>query len=375
MTIGRPKTHPVLSDEERAELLRLTRRAKTSRVLASRARVILECAEGFSDTEVAAKLRVDRETVGRWRRRFLKGRIDALVDEPRSGAPRKISDAKVEEVLVATLESTPVAATHWSRTSMAKRAGISESTVGRIWRSYGLQPHRAETFRLSNDPFFIDKVRDVVGLYVSPPERAVVLSVDEKSQIQALNRAQPLLPMRPGQAERRTCQYERHGTTSLFAALDVATGKLIGKCYRQHRAKEFVSFLRQIDEQVAPGLDVHLILDNLSTHKAPAVKRWLLRHPRFTTHFTPTYSSWLNQVERVFADLTQRQIKRGSHRSVAALEKAINDYIAERNRDPRPFKWTKNAEEILASVARAAERTLAIHHPHGLSGGTSGGGH
>jgi transposase len=375
VAIGRPKSHPVLTDDERAELERLVRRAKTSRVLAMRARVVLECAEGLSDTDVATKMRVDRETVGRWRRRFLKGRIDALTDEPRSGAPRTISDKKVEEIVVATLESTPVGATHWSRTSMAKHAGVSESTVGRIWQTFGLQPHRAEVFRLSNDPHFIDKVRDVVGLYVSPPEHAIVLSVDEKSQIQALNRAQPLLPMQPGQPERRTCQYERHGTTSLFAALDVATGELIGKCYRQHRATEFVSFLRLIDEQVDPELDVHLIVDNLSTHKAPAVKRWLVKHPRFALHFTPTYSSWLNQVERVFADLTERQIKRGSHRSVAALEKAINEYIAERNREPRPFKWTKNADQILASVARTAERTLAIHQPSALSGRTSDGGH
>ena len=257
---------------------------------------------------------------------------------------------------------------------MARHAGISESSVGRIWRAFGLQPHRAESFRLSNDPHFIDKVRDVVGLYVSPPEHAVVLCVDEKSQIQALNRTQPLLPMRPGQIERRTSDYERHGTTSLFAALDVATGEVIGKCYRQHRAKEFVSFLRVLDAEVEPGLNVHLIVDNYSTHKAPEVHRWLARHPRFVLHFTPTYSSWINQVERVFADLTERQIKRGSHCSVAALERAIHDYIDRRNETPRPFNWTKNADQILASVARGAERTLATH-PARISDGISGGGH
>jgi transposase len=275
---------------------------------------------------------------------------------------------------VATLEATPEGATHWSRTSMAKHAGVSESSVGRIWRAFRLQPHRAETFKLSNDPFFVEKVRDVVGLYMSPPSNAVVLSVDEKSQIQALNRTQPLLPMTPGQVERRSHDYERHGTTSLFAALDVATGRVIGKCYEQHRAKEFVAFLKVIDSQVDTALDVHLIVDNYSTHKAPAVKRWLARHPRFIVHFTPTYSSWLNQVERVFADLTERQIKRGAHCSVAALEQAIEQFLTARNRDPRPFEWTKDADQILASVARSAERTLAIHRG-GLSADTSGGGH
>lgn len=373
MPLGRPKTHPALSDDEREELTRLTRRAKTSQRLATRARAILACASGLSDRAVAEKLGVNRMTVGEWRKRFLKKGLDGLYDEPRPGAPRKITDDKVESIVVATLEATPEGATHWSRTSMAKRAGVSESTVGRIWRAFRLQPHRAETFKLSNDPFFVEKVRDVVGLYMSPPENAVVLSVDEKSQIQALNRTQPLLPMTPGQVERRTHDYERHGTTTLFAALNVATGSVFGKCYEQHRAKEFVSFLKEIDGQVDSALDVHLIVDNYSTHKAPAVKRWLARHRRFTVHFTPTYSSWLNQVERVFADLTQRQLKRGAHCSVAALERAIEEFLAARNKDPQPFKWTKDADQILASVARSAARTLEIHRG-ALSQATSGGG-
>ena len=361
MPAGRPATHPELSEHERAELERLTRRKKTSQSLARRARIVLECAEKQTDVAVAKKLRTTRETVGRWRRRFLKDRLDGLYDEPRPGAPRKITDDKIEEVVVQTLESTPKGATNWSRSLMAKNAGLSESTVGRIWRAFGLQPHRSDTFKLSNDPFYVEKVRDVVGLYMDPPNRAIVLSFDEKSQIQALNRTQPLIPMRPGQAERRTHDYERHGTTSLFAALDVATGRVIGKCYRQHRASEFLRFLRLIDKEVDDDLEVHLVMDNYSTHKTPQVMRWFARHPRFKAHYTPTYSSWINQVERWFAELDRRQIKRGSHTSVRALEAAIYEFLEAHNDDPAPFVWTKSADQILASVARAAERMLGVH--------------
>jgi transposase len=343
----------------------LVRRRKTAQRLALRARILLESATGLSDVAVAKKLGVNRETVGRWRRRFLKSRLEGLYDEPRPGAPRKITDEKIEEVVVQTLETTPKGATNWSRSLMAKHAGISDATVGRIWRAFGLQPHRSETFKLSNDPLFIEKVRDIVGLYLSPPDRAIVLSTDEKSQIQALNRTQPLLPMTPGQVERRTHDYQRHGTTSLFAALDVATGRVIGKCYRHHRATEFIRFLRLIDKDVPEELDVHLVIDNYSTHKTPQVMRWFARHPRFKVHYTPTYSSWINQVERWFAELTERQIKRGSHTSVRALEAAIYDFLEAHNEAPQPFEWTKSADQILASVARAAERTLGIHRAGG----------
>ncbi|MDC3379365.1 IS630 family transposase [Planctomycetota bacterium] len=361
MPAGRPKTHPTLTDHERAELERLTRRRKTSQALARRARIVLESATGLTDVAVAKKLRTTRDTVGRWRRRFLKDRLDGLYDEPRPGAPRKIQDNKIEEVVVQTLESTPKGATHWSRSLMAKHAGLSESTVGRVWRAFGLQPHRSSTFKLSNDPFYVEKVRDVVGLYMDPPNRAIVLSFDEKSQIQALNRTQPLLPMTPGQVERRTHDYERHGTTSLFAALDVATGRVIGKCYRKHRASEFLRFLRLIDKEVDEDLEVHLIMDNYSTHKTPQVMRWFARHPRFKMHYTPTYSSWINQVERWFAELDRRQIKRGAHTSVRVLEAAIYEFLEAHNDDPAPFEWTKSADQILASVAKAAERMLGIH--------------
>lgn len=361
MPAGRPTTHPDLSDAERAELERLARRRKTAQRLALRAMILLESAKGLSDVEVARKLRTSRVTVGRWRHRFLESRLEGLYDEPRPGAPRKITDDQVEAVIVDTLESTPKGATHWSRALMAEHSGLSESTIGRVWHAFGLQPHRSETFKLSNDPLFIEKVRDVVGLYLDPPARAVVLSVDEKSQIQALNRTQPLLPMTPGQVERRTHDYERHGTTSLFAALDVATGRVIGKCYRQHRSSEFIRFLRLIDKEVAEDLDVHVVMDNYSTHKTPQVQRWFARHPRFRAHFTPTYSSWLNQVERVFAELTDRQIKRGSHTSTRALEAAICEFLEVRNESPRPFEWRKSADQILASVARAARRTLEVH--------------
>ncbi len=303
-------------------------------------------------------MRVNRATVNRWRGRFAKLRLQGLHDEPRPGAPRTIVDARVERVIVDTLESKPKGATHWSTRDMAKHSGLSHSTIGRIWRAFGLQPHRSDAFQLSNDPMFIEKVRDIVGLYLHPPESAVVLCVDEKSQVQALNRMQPVLPMMPASPEKQTHTYVRHGTTSLFAALDVATGRVVGKCRRRHRSTEFVKFLQQIDESVPAGLDVHVILDNLQTHKTPAAHRWFLRHPRFHVHFTPTYSSWLNQVERWFALLEQKALKRGVHRSTAELEKAIYEFIEVSNDEPRPYLWTKSADDILDNLRRFCDRTL-----------------
>jgi transposase len=356
-----------LSDEERAVLESYASRRKTAQGLAIRARIILRCADGGHDGLIAKDLRVGRGTVGRWRRRFAKLRLAGMHDEPRPGAPRTITDSDVERVIVATLETTPRATTHWSTRDMAKHVGISHSSVGRIWRAFGLAPHKSETFTLSNDPLFVDKVRDIVGLYVHPPERAVVLSVDEKSQVQALNRSQPLLPMIPGRPEQQTHTYVRNGTTSLFAALDVATGKVIGQCRRRHRAEEFRKFLIQIDENVPRHLDVHVIIDNLRTHKTPAVTRWFARNPRFHVHFTPTYSSWLNQVERWFAKLEQKQLKRGTHRNVTELERAIYEFIDANNASPKPFVWTKTADDILASLRRFCDATLASQGSSGTS--------
>jgi transposase len=347
-----------LTNDEREVLESYVRRRKTSQALATRARIVLRCAEGGHDGIVADELGVSRGAVGRWRRRFAALRLQGLHDEPRPGAPRKITDAQVERIVVDTLESTPKGATHWSTRDMAKRSGLSHSTVGRIWRAFGLQPHRSETFQLSNDPLFVEKVRDIVGLYLDPPESAVVLCVDEKSQVQALNRKQPALPMLSGRPELQTHTYVRHGTTALFAALDVATGRVIGKCRRRHRASEFVRFLQQIDTDVPQHLDVHVVLDNLSTHKTPAVHRWFLRHPRFHVHFTPTYSSWLNQVERWFALLELKALKRGVHRSTVELEKSIYEFIEVSNENPRPFMWTKSADDIFDSLKRFCGRTL-----------------
>lgn len=358
--MGNQHTAPTieLTAEEREVLESYVRRRKTAQALAMRARIVLRCAEGGHDGIVADELGVSRGAVGRWRRRFATLRLQGLHDEPRPGAPRKITDRMVERVIVDTLESTPKGATHWSTRDMAKHSGLSHSTIGRIWRTFGLKPHRSETFQLSNDPLFVDKVRDIVGLYMSPPENAAVLCVDEKSQVQALNRKQPALPMLLGRPELRTHTYVRNGTTSLFAALDVATGHVIGKCRRRHRASEFIQFLQLIDDSVPTGLEVHVILDNLSTHKTPAVHRWFLRHPRFHVHFTPTYSSWLNQVERWFALLELKALKRGVHRSTLELEKAIYEFIEASNEDPRTFCWTKSADEILANLKRFCERTL-----------------
>ncbi|SRR5712692_3810396 len=363
MPRGRPhQAQLTLATPDRAELLRWTKRPKSSNGLAQRARMVLRCAEGLPSTRVAAELRVTDHTVCKWRTRYIQRGLAGLLDEPRCGAPRQVSDEQVETVLTQTLETMPRDATHWSTRSMAAASGLSHTTVRHIWNAFGLQPHRVETFKLSNDPQFVEKVRDIVGLYLNPPDRALVLCVDEKSQIQALDRTQPILPLAPGVAERRTHDYRRHGTTSLFAALDVATGKVIGETHRRHRAAEFKCFLDRIDAEVPTDLDVHLIVDNYGTHKTERIRRWLLRHPRFQVHYTPTYSSWINQVERWFALLTEKQIRRGTHRSTRELEDAIRLYIAVQNRDPKPFVWVKTADQILASVRRFCERTSVPGH-------------
>ena len=355
-----------VTDEERATLERWARRPKSSHALAMRCKMILLDDAGWSYQRIGEKLDVRRQTVLKWRKRFLSRRLEGLHDEPRPGVPRTITDEQVELVVVKTLEETPSDATHWSTRAMAERTGVSKSSVHRIWQAFGLQPHRVETFKLSRDPQFIEKVRDIVGLYMNPPEKAVVLCVDEKSQVQALDRTQPLLPMMPGQAERRTHDYVRHGTTSLFAALDIRTGVVIGECHRRHRHQEFIKFLNTVDEVVQAtteeGTEVHLVMDNYGTHKTPRVKRWLQRHPAYHVHFTPTSASWLNQVERVFADLTQKQLKRGVHRSTAALEQAIRNYLDERNADARPFQWIADADLILSRVKRHCQRISRTGH-------------
>lgn len=362
MRLGRPLKPIVLTADERSTLEGWARRRTTAQAVALRARIVLLAAEGESNTRIARRERVTKATVGKWRERFLRKRLEGLLDEPRPGAPRVITDAAVEAVIAQTLETAPRDATHWSTRSMAKASGLSQSTISRIWRAFGLQPHRVETFKLSRDPQFVDKVRDIVGLYLNPPDRALVLCVDEKSQIQALDRSAPILPLQPGIPERRTHDYRRHGTTSLFAALDVATGKVIGECHRRHRSQEFLQFLRTIDARVPPELDIHLILDNYGTHKTPRVRRWLATHPRFHVHFTPTGASWLNLVERWFALLSEKQIKRGAHRSTRALEEAIREYLAMTNESPKPFVWTKAADEIFASIARYCQRISDSRH-------------
>ncbi|GAA1014037.1 IS630 family transposase [Acrocarpospora pleiomorpha] len=359
---GRPKAEVKLTEQERATLERWARRAKSSQVLAMRSKIVLACADGRDNKQIAQDLRVHRDTVSKWRNRFVKLRLEGLMDEQRPGRPASITLDQVEQVVVATLEQTPGNATHWSRTSMAERSGLSRSTIGRIWRDFGLKPHQADTFKLSTDPLFVEKVVDVVGLYHNPPERAVVLCVDEKSQIQALDRSQPVLPMMPGMPERRTHDYVRNGITSLFAAFNVADGTVIGELHRQHRAAEFKKFLITIDKTVPAELDIHLICDNYGTHKTPAIKAWLARHPRFHMHFTPTGSSWINQVERWFGFLTDQMIRRGVHKSVQALEKDIRAWIEQWNDNPRPFVWKKTAEEILESLARYCRRISGAAH-------------
>ncbi|WP_206731370.1 IS630 family transposase [Streptomyces sp. C] len=360
--MGRPKAELVLTDEERAALEGWVRRRSTPQAWALRCRIILACAEGATNKDVAALVGSTPQAVGRWRARFVQYRIAGLGDMPRSGGPRTVTDEQVAALVTKTLESTPKGATHWSTRSMAKETGLSQSTVSRVWRAFGLQPHRSETFKLSTDPYFVDKVHDVVGLYLDPPERALVFCVDEKSQIQALDRSQPVLPMMPAVPERRTADYVRHGTTTLFAALEVATGKVIGSLHRRHRAEEFKKFLVKLDKEVPTGLEVHLVLDNYATHKTPDIKKWLLAHPRFHLHFTPTGSSWLNLVERWFAELTNKQIRRGVHKSVQALEKDIRDWIATWNRDPKPYVWTKTADEILERLASYLNRIPDSEH-------------
>ncbi|MFB7083695.1 IS630 family transposase [Streptomyces sp. NPDC056308] len=353
---GRPKAELILSDEERAALEGWVRRRSTPQAWASRCRIILACATGASNKDVAVRLGSTPHVVGRWRKRFVEHRITGLGDMPRSGGPRTVTDEQVAAVVQRTLESTPKDATHWSTRAMAEEMDLSQSTVSRIWRAFGLQPHRTETSLLSTDPYVVDKVHDVVGLYLDPPERALVFCVDEKSQIQALDRSQPVLPMMPSVPQRLTHDYVRAGTTTLFAAPDVATGKVIGSLRRRHRAEEFKKFLVKLDREIPAGLDVHLVLDNYATHKTPAIKTWLPAHPRFHLHFTPTGSSWLNLVERWFAELTNKQIRRGVHKSAQALEKDIRSWITTWNTDPKPYVWTKTADEILERLANYLNR-------------------
>jgi transposase len=347
---------------EREQLESWARRGRSAQALAQRSRIVLAAAEGLKNTEISQRLSLDHATVGKWRSRFARDRLDGLVDEPRPGKPRTITDGQVEEVIVKTLESTPKDATHWSTRSMAAEVGLSQTAVSRIWRAFGLQPHRSETWKLSKDPQFVAKVRDVVGLYLDPPERAVVLCVDEKSQIQALDRTAPVLPMLPGTPQRATHDYKRSGTSSLYAALDIATGKVIGSLHARHRAIEFKKFLQTLDREVPAELDVHVILDNSSTHKTPAIQRWLLAHPRFVLHFTPTSSSWLNLVERWFSELTTKKLRRSTHRSVQALNNDIRAWIDTWNDEPNPFVWTKTADQILDSITRYCGRTNDSRH-------------
>lgn len=362
MPKGRPLAPLSLTAAEHAQLVAWSKRPKTAQALAMRSRVVLLAAEGRSNTEISRQLSVTLHTVGKWRQRSLDRRLDGLVDEPRPGASRKLGDQQVERVLALTLESTPTDATHWSTRALAKKTGLSHVSIHRIWRAFSLAPHRSETFKLSKAPLFIDKVRDIVGLYLAPPDRALVLCVDEKSQIQPLDRTAPLLPMRPGQIERRTHDYVRHGTTSLFAALDTRTGKVIGQTQHRHRSEEFRKFLDTIEDNVPAELDIHMILDNYGTHKTALIRNWLAKRPRFHLHFTPTSASWLNLVERWFAALTDKQLRRGVHRSTKELETAIRTFIQKHNQDPKPFVWHKTADQILDSVARFCVRTLETGH-------------
>jgi len=351
-----------LSVAERDQLDAWTRRRSSAQAVALRSRIVLAAAEGLKNTEIAERVGVTRPVVTKWRNRFAEDRLEGLLDEPRPGRPRTVTDAQVEEVIVKTLETTPKDATHWSTRSMASEVGLTQSAVHRVWRAFGLQPHRQETWKLSKDPQFVDKVKDVVGLYLDPPERAVVLCVDEKSQIQALDRTAPILPILPGTPERASHDYKRSGTSSLYAALNVTTGQVIGSLHARHRAIEFKKFLQTIDREVPAELAVHLVLDNASTHKTPAIQRWLVAHPRFVLHFTPTSSSWLNLVERWFAELTTKKLRRGAHRSVGQLNTDIRAWIETWNDDPKPFVWTKTADQILQSIARYCNRINESRH-------------
>ncbi len=362
MALGRPTKPLNVTAEEREKLTLLARRRKSSQAMAMRARIVLGCDEGISNDVVAGRLRISSATVCKWRERFRVRRVEGLLDEPRPGAPRTITDAHVEEVVTRTLESMPDNSTHWSTRLMAEKTGLSQTAVVRIWHAFGLQPHRVENFKFSKDPLFVEKVRDIVGLYMNPPDHAIVLCVDEKSQVQALNRTQPILPLAPGVPARQSHDYERHGVTSLFAALDVASGVTISSCYRRHRHQEFLRFLREIDENLPAGFDVHLVMDNYGTHKVGKVENWLARHPRYHVHFTPTSGSWLNLVERLFAEVTERCVRRGSHTAVRHLEKAMLDYLDHRNRNPKPFVWRADADLILGKVGRLCKRIYNSGH-------------
>ena len=352
----------MLTDSERSELEGWTRRRTSAAGLALRARIVLAAADGGTNTELAARLGLDRATIRKWRNRFNEYGCDGLLDEPRPGRPRLVGDEQIEALITATLETTPPNATHWSTRSMAEHLGLSQTMVSRVWRAFGLAPHKQDSWKLSKDPLFVEKVRDVVGLYLNPPERGVVLCVDEKTQIQALNRTAPVFPMLPGTPARASHDYVRHGTPSLYAALDLSTGKVIGSRHARHRAQEFLAFLKKIDAEVPADLDCHVVLDNASTHKTPAVKRWLSTHPRFVLHFTPTSSSWLNLVERWFAELTTKKLRRGTHTSVRQLNNDIRTWIANWNDNPRPYIWTKTADQILESVANYCRRINDSRH-------------
>ena len=362
MGMGRPTKALNVTAEEKDKLAMLARRPKSAQALAMRARIVLGCEEGLSNGAVASELGITGATVCKWRERFRVNRLEGLLDEPRPGAPRRITDDHVEEVITATLESIPKNSTHWSSRLMAEKTGLSQTAIVRIWHAFGLQPHRVENFKFSKDPQFVEKVRDIVGLYMNPPDRAMVLCVDEKSQIQALNRTQPILPLSPGVPARQSHDYERHGVTSLFAALDVASGVTISNCYRRHRHQEFLKFLNDIDAKLPKGFEVHLIMDNYGTHKVSKVQAWLARHPRYHVHFTPTSGSWLNLVERLFAEVSERCVRRGSHTAVRALETAILDYLDQRNRNPKPFVWTAAADLILGKVQRVCQRISNSGH-------------
>ena len=362
MAIGRPTKPLNVTPEEKEKLSMLARRPKSAQAIAMRARIVLGCNDGLSNGEVAKRLQITGATVCKWRERFRVDRLEGLLDEPRPGAPRSITDAQVEEVITKTLESMPVNSTHWSTRLMAQKMGLSQTAIVRIWRAFGLQPHRVESFKLSKDPQFVEKVRDIVGLYLNPPDRAIVLCVDEKSQVQALNRTQPILPLAPGVPARQSHDYQRHGVTSLFAALDVASGVTISNCYRRHRHQEFLRFLNDIDANLPGGCEVHLVMDNYGTHKVDKVRTWLARHPRYHVHFTPTSASWLNLVERLFAEVTERCVRRGSHTAVRALEKAMLEYIDQRNQDPKPIVWTADADLILGKIKRLSKRISDSGH-------------